>query len=185
MAYRHDNVDNRFGERNLNKMKKLQGKYFLISLFGIAAFLALFIANGTTANYGLPPRNEGTPSEVQVEQGAIEVGSRLQLEAQFSNSWPWDTMQWQDVWTMIQWQDDDGEWFDVEGWRGNLDTIGQGENGWVGSKEWWAAKDILGSGPYRWQVYDHPGGELLSTSEPFHLSDTSGGVIIVPVEVAP
>ena len=165
-------------------MKKFQGKYFLISLFGVAAFLALFIANGTTANFTLPPRGD-EPVEVQVEQASLDVGTRLQLAAQFSESWPWDVMQWQDVWATIQWQDADGEWIDVDGWRGNLDTIAQSDNGWVGTKEWWAAKSITGSGPYRWLVYDHPGGDLLTTSEPFNLSEVPGGVVVVPVKLAP
>lgn len=164
-------------------MKKVQGKYFLISLFGVAAFLALFIAHGTTANYSLPPRDEDAPIEVQ--SVSVDVGTRLQLHGKFSDSWPWDSMHWQDVWTMIQWQDNEGEWIDVNGWQGNFDEIKQGEAGWVATKEWWAAKEITGTGPYRWLVYDHPGGNLLATSEPFHLSDRPGGVVEVPVELAP
>ena len=166
-------------------MKKFQGKYFLISLFGVAAFLALFIANGSTASYELPPRDEDNPIEIQ--SASVEVGTRLQLHGQFSESWPWDAMHWQDLWLVVQWQDYEGddEWIDVDGWQGNFDEIEQGDNGWVATKEWWAGKEIMGSGPYRWLVYDHPGGDLLATSEPFNLSDQPGGLVEVSVELAP
>ncbi len=169
------------------KKKKFQEKYFLMALFGIITFLILFVASGTMANLALPPRDDATPDTtvVDIAQGTMPIGTRLQLNAQFSDAWPWDTMQWQDVWSEVQWQDDKGEWFEVDGWKGNLDTIAQSENGWVGTKEWWASDDIIGSGPYRWNVYTHPGGDLLTTSEPFNLATYAGGMVVVPVELAP
>ena len=168
-------------------MKKFEGKYFLISLFGVAAFLALFVASGTMANFQLPPRDDATPDTTitDIAEGAVPKGTRLILAAQFSDSWPWDSMHWQDVWSQVQWQDDKGEWYDVDGWAGNLDNIEQGDNGWVATKEWWAADNLNGKGPFRWVIYDHNGGEWLATSEPFSLSDHSGGTAVVPVELAP
>ncbi len=166
-------------------MKKFEGKHILFSLFGVAAFLALVIASGVTADFSLPPRDDSTPDVVTISQGALPKGTRLQLDAHFSDSWPWDSMQWQDVWSEIEWQDDKEEWFLVDGWKGNLDEIEQGENGWIGTKEWWAAEDIKGKGPFRWKVYDHPGGDLLATSESFYLAEQTGGTVTVPVDLAP
>ncbi len=161
--------------------KIIQSRHFFLFMLGAAALLALLIVNRTTAeDYTLPPRNENT----QINQAAVPVGSRLQLKAHFNESWPWDEMHWQDVWTMVQWQDDKGEWFDVTGWQGNLDNIAQDE-GWVAVKEWWAGEEVLGTGPYRWQAYSHPGGDLLATSDPFYLAGTSGGLVMVDVELTP
>ncbi|NKQ35838.1 MAG: hypothetical protein HF973_09515 [Chloroflexi bacterium] len=162
--------------------KIIQSRYFFLFMLGAATILALFIVNRTTAeDYTLPPRNENT----QINQAAVPVGSRLQLKTRFGESWPWDTMQWQDVWTVVQWQDDKGEWFDVTGWQGNLDSISQEEAGWVAVKEWWAADEVLGTGPYRWQAYSHPGGNLLAVSDLFYLADTSGGLVTVDIELTP
>ena len=167
-------------------MKKFEGKHIIFSLFGIAAFLALVVASGTTADFSLPPRSDSTPEIVTISQGALPTGTRLQLNAHFSDSWPWDSMHWQDVWSEVEWEDSQkGEWFLVDGWKGNLDAIEQGENGWVATKEWWAADDIMGKGPLRWKVYDHNGGRLLAMSEPFYLADFTGGMVIVPVELSP
>lgn len=158
-----------------------QSRHFFLILLGAAVLLALFIVNRTTAeDYTLPPRNESS----QVNQAVLPVGSRLQLKAHFSDSWPWESMQWQDVWTVVQWQNEKGEWIDVTGWEGNFDSIAQ-EEGWVATKEWWAAEDVLGTGPYRWQAFSYPGGDLLAASEPFYLAGTSGGLVIVEIELAP
>ena len=162
--------------------KIVQSRYFFVLMLAATAALALFIANRTVAeDYALPPRNENT----QLNQAALPVGGRLQLQARFSADWPWDRMQWQDVWTVVQWRDPDGKWIDVNGWQGSLDNIGQQEGAWVGAKEWWAGQEILGTGPYRWLVYSRPGGDLLAKSEPFYLASASGGLVTVDVELAP
>ena len=166
--------------------KIIQSRHFFLFMLGAAAILALFIVNRTTAeNYPLPPRSDTNDTPAQINQAALPVGSQLQLKARFSADWPWSTMQWQDVWTVVQWRDPDGEWVDVTGWRGNLDSIAQDDSGWVGVKEWWAGEEIFGTGPYRWQAFSHPGGDLLATSDPFYLAGTSGGLVMVDVELTP
>ena len=65
------------------------------------------------------------------------------------------------IWTVVQWQDRAGDWHDVEGWRGKLDTTGQ--------KMWWVAHKDFGAGPFRWALYASQGGPLLTASDPFYL----------------
>jgi len=100
---------------------------------------------------------------------------------QFSQAWPWATVPWQDLWTLVQWQDDKGAWYDVEGWQGTLDEVQDG----AGRKTWWVAKSDKGKGPFRWRVYRGQGGWLLATSEPFYLPGLNGGTVTVEVSLEP
>ena len=161
-------------------------RYFLIALFSAATFLVLLFASQATAdNYGLPPRGEKPTQPEEPSVSVMPVGARLILRAQFDSSWPWGKMQWQDVWTTIQWSDGRGNWYDVAGWQGNLDSIGQENDNWVGHKEWWVGVNDLGTGPFRWRAYQYPGGPLLTTSEPFNLPAISGKIGVVDLALAP
>ena len=40
----------------------------------------------------------------------------------------------------------------------------------------------MGKGPFRWQLFDGEGGELLAVSEPFALPTTDGQIVAVTVE---
>jgi hypothetical protein len=146
--------------------------------------LILVIARQATADYGLPPR--GTqPESGAAPVSVITVGARLQLQTQFSQSWPWETMPWYEVWTVVQWSDGKGGWFDVAGWQGSLDSVSQVETDWVGNKEWWVAAEDLGTGPFRWLIYQYPGGPLLEMSDPFYLPAIANQVGIVQQELTP
>lgn len=167
------------------KTNNFFNRYALLAIVGLAAIALLAFANWTMANedYGLPPR--GTQpivisDEIIVEGQHIKHdGARLQVHALFSDSWPWDELHWQNVWTTIQWYDGKDAWYDVAGWQGNLDAIAQGEAGWVGTKEWWVGKDNLGTGPFRWVIYESQGGPVLVTSEAFNLPETAGKTLIL------
>ena len=82
------------------------------------------------------------------------------------------------LWTVVQWQHPDGPWRDVEGWQGQPDgvTIIGGQP--VGKKKWWVSKTDFGKGPFRWIVYDTPGGRRLAQSGPFHLPVGDRAVIV-------
>jgi uncharacterized repeat protein (TIGR01451 family) len=83
---------------------------------------------------------------------------------------------WQELWTVVQWQDDRDSWHDVEGWRGTLDEV----EGDEGKKTWWVAKNGFGDGSFRWMLYRSEKTDvLLSRSAPFHLSNTAGETITV------
>jgi hypothetical protein len=66
------------------------------------------------------------------------------------------------LWTQVQWLAGDGNWYDVNGWGGELTA--------ANDVLWFVGKDHLGAEPvFRWQIYDGEGGALLATSDSFHL----------------
>lgn len=161
--------------------KTFLNRYTLLALFGLAAILLLSFGHGAMAeDYGLPPR--GTQPIVvsdTIANPEKHDGARLQVHALFSESWPWDQLHWQNVWMVIEWYDNQGTWYPVAGWQGNLDAIAQGEVGWVGTKEWWVGQENLGTGPFRWQIYEYPGGPLLVSSEPFNLPEAPNTTLVL------
>lgn len=67
-----------------------------------------------------------------------------------------------DVWTVVEWQDNYGNWHPVNGWQGKP------QNNRI--VRWWVAPKDLGMGPFRWYVSDNGAeGERLWVSEPFFL----------------
>ena len=72
----------------------------------------------------------------------------------------------------MQWQDFDGNWHDVEGWRGFAEGSG---------KLWWVAQKDFGTGPFRWIVESGPDGEILATSAPFTLPGEPNATLSVTV----
>lgn len=85
--------------------------------------------------------------------------------------------QGQDLWTVVQWQDALGEWHDVEGWRGVVDDLVNGE----GRKVWWLPSSLFGKGPFRWLVYVRPGGAFVGQSAPFYLPHNIDDILRVEV----
>jgi hypothetical protein len=67
---------------------------------------------------------------------------------------------------VVQWQDELGEWHDIDGWQSEIE----------GSRITWhrAAKDLR-TGPFRWVVYGD--SVILGTSESFSLPAASSFVI--------
>jgi len=105
-----------------------------------------------------------------VDSGDVGV---IELQVHFPSTWPWNEVHWQELWTVAQWQDNEGRWRDVEGWRGTLDrVVVDEEEQVVGRKTWWVAESDLGRGPFRWRVYRSQGGRLLATSDEFTLPET-------------
>ena len=70
------------------------------------------------------------------------------------------------LWTVVEWQDSAGVWQVVEGWQGTLEGASQ--------KTWWVSPADFTTGPFRWAVYQRPGGLLLATSRAFHLPAEPG-----------
>jgi len=128
-----------------------------------------------------PPTPTPTPIASASAQAAPPDGSRIELRVKFSDTWPEVGMQWQDLWTVVQWRDDRGYWHNVEGWQGTLDEVQDG----VGEKVWWVAEADLGKGPFRWLVYQERDGRLLVASDSFYLPSDVGRVALVEVAVLP
>ena len=77
------------------------------------------------------------------------------------------------AWTVVQWRNELGNWYDVVGWRGTLDEQGR--------RRWWVAKKDFGTGPFRWVVKQGPDGSVLGSSRPFNLPVEANQTL--PVEV--
>jgi RimJ/RimL family protein N-acetyltransferase len=82
-----------------------------------------------------------------------------------------------DAWTVVQWRDDQGHWHDVEGWRGELDTVDR--------KVWWVAQREFRSGPFRWVLYASRGGSPLGSSHAFYLPKAPNQTVSVAVSLDP
>jgi hypothetical protein len=76
-------------------------------------------------------------------------------------------------WSVVQWQGSDGNWHDVEGWRGSLSD---------GSSRRWAVegKDF-GTGPFRWVVLDGASGSVAGASDLFSLPASANETVQVTI----
>jgi len=77
------------------------------------------------------------------------------------------------LWTMVQWLDASGDWHDVTGWQSPLNDSE--------AITWWVAQRDYGKGPFRWCLYRRKGGELLATSQEFHLPLKASQRVVVRV----
>jgi len=129
-----------------------------------------------TALADLPPRFTPTPTPpAQPAPQSAPAGAQIQLRAQFSQDWPATGIPWQELWTVVQWQDEWGYWRDVAGWQGTLDEVQDGE----GKKTWWLDQGLLGKGPFRWVIYRSQGATLFATSDPFDLPVRTGATATI------
>ena len=141
-----------------------------------------------TPTRALPPRPPTpTPTVVPAPVAlSFHSGGSLLLDVRFPTVWPGVERPWQGLWTVVQWQDDKGIWRNVEGWQGTLDGVETQEDGEaVGWKTWWVAERDLGTGPFRWVIYEGKGGRRLVQSEPFDLPGSVNASVLVEVSLAP
>lgn len=137
---------------------------FALPFLAVVVFLAvpLFAAGATPTD--LPPRPTVTPTVTPAPApDEPRAGATIELRAP---GMPTTT------WTVVQWQDAEGGWHDVEGWQGHLDD---------GVKRWWVAPADFRKGPFRWVLYETADGDLLSTSDPFDLPLSPHEIVVVPV----
>ena len=114
---------------------------------GLAFALVAIFTVPTRAD--LPPRP--TPTPISVPKSTAPQGAHIVLQTQAG------------VWSVVQWQDVNGDWHNVDGWRGTVTD---------GTVEWWVAQKDFGTGPFRWAVYQSAGdSEPVSVSEAFTLPD--------------
>ena len=132
----------------------------------------------------LPATFTPTPTRASAKPA---TGGSIELQAQFSQAWPWDTMHWQELWTVVQWQNNAGEWRTVTGWQGTLDdVVVGGDGGVVGYKMWWVVNADLGKGPFRWMVYKSQGDTMpMVTGDLFDLPDAANTTVTVEVSLFP
>lgn len=156
-------------------MNKNQTTLFILMVTALWAIqLLVWPPLATQAGPDLPDRD--TPTPVSSENSSKEdndssnspVGAYIELNALAVPA---------RVWTIVQWQDNAGDWRDVEGWQGTLD---QGNK-----KTWWVAAKDFGQGPFRWTIYDGAGGPMLAASAPFYLPDQANQTVTIELPLAP
>jgi len=129
-----------------------------IAIFALA--MVMFFAVMPISQADLPPRPTPTavPMPSSTPQGARIVLQTLQTQAE--------------MWTVVQWQDINGDWHNVDGWRGSSVD---------GSVQWWVAQKDFGTGPFRWAVYSSEEGELSAASETFHMPTDANQTLVITV----
>jgi hypothetical protein len=128
-----------------------------------------------------PPLPTSTPAPADPAPAAASRGATIALRVTFDPDADWTGFRWQDLWTVVQWQDGRGNWHDVDGWQGTLDQVEDG----VGWKRWWLSAEHFGDGPFRWMIYETSSGVAVFASEPFGLPDRDGETTYVDVLLSP
>ena len=132
----------------------------------------------------LPPRYATptvTPASAPTVPAAAPKGAAIVLELTFGEGWHNQGMVWQELWTVVEWQDAGGAWHAVEGWQGSIGKV-DGNTGWT---TWRLEKNLFGQGPFRWVVYAHQDGPVLAHSQPFDLPGQTGKTVTVAVSLVP
>ncbi|HRQ41056.1 MAG TPA: hypothetical protein PLD25_24330 [Chloroflexota bacterium] len=137
-------------------------------------FMLLGRGPGTAAGAGLPPRptTSPTPTIPTATPAPTAVPPTNGAAIRLHTSKPYSG-----AWTVVQWQNEHGNWYDVEGWRGHLDE------GNATMKTWWVYPTNYGQGPFRWLVYANQNGKQLAVSDSFALPTRNGQTISVEVEL--
>jgi hypothetical protein len=133
--------------------------------------LALSVLLAPAAEAGLPVRDTPTPAHEQQQKGKSKdngpLGAWIELQAQPAPA---------EAWSVVQWQNELGDWYDVEGWRGSLEGNGY--------RRWWVHEKDFGYGPFRWVVTQGQDGPVLGASQTFNLPGGANETVRVTVSVA-
>jgi len=126
-----------------------------------------------------PPK----PGEIIEEESKW---AQFALWVSFTPEWPGLGLQWQELWTVVEWQDPLGDWYEVESddgtmaWQGTLDYIDKEGKAW---KVWWVDPPDYGKGPFRWVIYDRQGGNVMVVTHNFYLPSGANKRVIVETSV--
>jgi hypothetical protein len=157
----------------MQKERKIMRHKPLITLaLGAVLLLGLSLAlaprSSEASPLPLPTRPEDAPAGGGDDGGGDKddqpVGAHIELHVSGAM---------EGTWTVVQWQDDDGNWHDIEQWWGKLDASGR--------VKWWVAAKDFGTGPFRWQVTEGRESRVLASSEPFDLPGNGGEMMVIEV----
>ena len=171
----------------MNKGDHQAGSWLMTLCLGLACTLltiaGLVVAGLAgplqTASADLPPRPTPVTPTSTPAKPEVPAGAWIELRVYPPPVDP--SFTWQELWTVVQWQDINGGWHDVEGWRGTPDRIAEG----AGLKTWWVAEKDFGTGPFRWVVRHGQHGEYPTASETFTLPSAIGATLSIDVLLAP
>jgi hypothetical protein len=131
-------------------MRAQKARFHLSLLIGMAVVITAMLILPSQTYAGLPPRPPTPPPPVPSPTPEPPAGTLLLTTQPAVDG----------LWSVVQWQDGDGVWQDVAGWRGAVDD---------GETIWWVEADNWGKEPFRWAVYRAQDGPLLAVSESFAL----------------
>ena len=123
---------------------------------------------------GLPPRGQppgGSPDQPQPKKPDTDrggpLGTHIELQTQPGVA---------GLWGVIQWQDQQGAWHNVEGWQGTVDNHG--------FRRWWVDQKDFATGPFRWVVMSGNNGMIRGTSQIFDLPAGADQTlrVVIPLE---
>ncbi len=116
---------------------------------------------------GLPPLDPPTPTPVADDDDdqSTPLLAHIELQVQAAPA---------GAWSVVQWQDSDGNWHDVEGWRSVLGSSGH--------QRWAVEAKDFNTGPFRWVVMRGRSGSIAGISDSFNLP--AGANETVPVTVS-
>lgn len=75
-------------------------------------------------------------------------------------------------WAIVQWQNEAGDWFDVKGWKSDLN-----QNNYI---SWWVAPENFGETPFRWLIYQQ---DQLFISPTFTLPNHSNNLVFLQADM--
>jgi len=124
-----------------------------------------------------------TPSPIPSPTPTITPALASQSSSIILNAQSAAALEWDQLWTAVEWQTEDGGWQTVEGWQGAFDSIDTAG----GRKTWSVPPTLFGRGPFRWRVDAAQNGPLLAASQPFNLPERAGvrQVITLTLPAAP
>ena len=167
--YRHDSR----GTINLKKKNNFHlmvSRRISIFLIIVSTVLGLTYPIWQVQANGLPPRGQppnGTPdkphkTDEDTDDGPI--GSHIELQTQPVTA---------GLWGVVQWQDQQGDWHNVEGWQGTLNS--------TGTQRWWVEQKDFATGPFRWIVMSAQNGTIRGTSQLFDLPIGADQTLLIVV----
>ena len=112
---------------------------------------------GETIPTRTPSPDNSADSKADAPSRAGDRGSMIVLQSSSADG---------DDWVTVEWLAGDGNWYEVNGWRGHINN---------GEIIWWVSKENLGQGLFRWVVYDNDSQQQVhSVSDPFSLPEVEG-----------
>ena len=143
------------------KTIRVNRKYWLLLFMIFSLTLISLGLQAPAAQADLPDRPTLEAPKKDKDDSKERLGAYIELQAPGFSGW-----------TEVQWQDSDGNWQLVEGWRGYLVD---------GQILWWVDPKDFNTGPFRWAIFDQPGGTMSAVSENFTLPQSAYDVVLVTV----
>jgi hypothetical protein len=156
-------------------LRRGTGCRFLIAIAGLLLLAVLSSVTVQAAPVALPPRPTEPPSVRSHQERAV---AQIELNFELAPAWQ---QKWQELASVVQWQDSQDNWHDVDGWRGSFDGVVAN----AATKTWAVSPSYFGAGPFRWKVYEVSNARETGYSQAFSLPHDSYQVEQVTLSIAP